>query len=80
MKQLLNWRKWVQYALLSIGFFALVLIFGEDERPMGEWIEVRIYLALIATACFYSLGKLTKKWEREGKIESQTIEYNGNQD
>lgn len=69
MKQLLNWREWVQYALLSIGFYAVILIFSEDELPMGEWIEVRIYLALIVTACFYTLSKLTKKWEREGKIK-----------
>lgn len=69
MKQLLNWRQWVLYALLTIGFFAVILIFGDDELPMAQWIEVRIYLALIAAACFYPLCKLTKKWEREGKID-----------
>lgn len=58
------------YALFAIGFFAVILIFGDDERPMAEWIEVRIYLALIATVCFYPLSKLTKKWEREGKIKT----------
>lgn len=57
------------YALLAIGFFAVILIFGDDERPMSQWIEVRIYLAAIAAACFYPLRKLTKKWEREGKIK-----------
>lgn len=69
MKQLLNWRQCVLYALLAIGFFAVILIFGDDERPMSQWIEVRIYLAAIAAACFYPLCKLTKKWEREGKIK-----------
>ena len=57
------------YALLAIGFFAVILIFGDDERPMSQWIEVRIYLAAIAAACCYPLCKLTKKWEREGKIK-----------
>lgn len=70
MKRFLNWRQWVLYALFAIGFFAVILIFGDDERPMAEWIEVRIYLALIATVCFYPLSKLTKKWEREGKIKT----------
>lgn len=69
MKQIFNWRQWVLYALLTIGFFAVILIFGDDELPMAQWIEVRIYLVLIATACFYPLSKLTKKWEREGKIK-----------
>lgn len=69
MKQLLNWRQWVLYVLFAVGFFAVVLIFGEDERPMGEWIEARIYLAVLAAACFYPLCKLTKKWERENKIK-----------
>lgn len=69
MKRLLNWRQWVLYLLFVIGFMAVMLIFGDDERPLGEWVEVRIYLALIATACFYPLCKLTKKWERERKIK-----------
>lgn len=69
MKQLFNWRQWVLYALFVIGFSAVILVFGDDERPMAQWIEVRVYLALIAFACFYPLRKLTKKWEREGKIK-----------
>lgn len=69
MKSLFNWRQWVLYALFATGFFAVMLIFSNDERPISEWIEVRVYLALIAFACFYPLCKLTKKWEREGKIK-----------
>lgn len=69
MKTILNRRMWALCALLAIGFFAVVLIFGDDERPMRQWIELRIYLALIATACFYPLCRLTKKWEREGKFK-----------
>lgn len=73
MKSLLNWRQWELYALFAIGFFAVILIFGEDERPMAQWIEVRIYLVLVAVACFYPLCRLVKKWEREGKIKTPTI-------
>lgn len=69
MKQLLNWRQCVLYALLAIGIFAVILIFGDDERPMAQWIEVRIYLTLIAAACFYPLGRLTKRWQNKGKVE-----------
>ena len=69
MRQLFNWRQWTLYALLAVGSLAVMLIFGDDERPMAQWIEVRIYLAAIAAACFYPLCKLTKKWEREGKIK-----------
>lgn len=69
MKTKLNWRWLVLYALFAAGFLAVVLIFGDDERPMAQWIELRIYLAAIATACFYPLCKLMEKWEREGKIK-----------
>lgn len=69
MKSTLNWRQWVLYLLFVIGLMAVMLIFGDDEPPMAQWIEVRIYFAAIATACFYPLCKLTKKWEREGKIK-----------
>lgn len=69
MKRLLNWRQWVLYALFTIGFFTVILIFGDDERPMAQWLEARIYLSLIATACFYPPCKLTKKWGREGKVK-----------
>lgn len=72
MNRLLNWRQWVLYALLAVGFFAIMAIFGDDERALSEWIEARVYLAAIAVTCFYSLWRLTKKWEREGKIPEFT--------
>ncbi len=69
MKTKLNWRWLVLYALFTAGFSAVILMFGEDERPVGEWVEVRIILAAIAAACLYPLCRLAKKWEREGKIK-----------
>lgn len=69
MKQLLNWRWWVLSALLSVGFLMVALMFGEDNLPLIEFIEVRIYLAIAASACFYILGRLTKRWQNKGKVE-----------
>lgn len=73
MKSLLNWRQGVLYTLFVVAFFAAILIFGDDERPLGAWIEVRVYLFAIASGCFYALCRLARKWEREGKIKSPTI-------
>lgn len=68
MKQLLSWRQLTLYVLFAVGFLAVVLVFAEDERPLDEWIAVRIGLVIISTACFYPMAKLTRKWEHEGKI------------
>lgn len=68
MKALTKWRFGVLYVLLLTGIMAVLFIFGDDERPMAQWIEVRIYLVAIAAVCFCTLGGLTKKWNREGKI------------
>ena len=62
MKQIFNWRWWVLSALLTVGFLMVALMFGEDNLPLIEFIEVRIYLAIAAFACFYTLGRLTKRW------------------
>lgn len=63
MKQIFNWRWWVLSALLAVGFLMVALMFGEDNLPLIEFIEVRIYLAIAAYACFYTLGRLTKRWQ-----------------
>ena len=63
MKQIFNWRWWVLSALLSVGFLMVALMFGEDDLPLIEFIEVRICLAIAASACFYALGRLTKRWQ-----------------
>lgn len=69
MKQIFNWRWWVLSALLGVGFLMVALMFGEDNLPLIEFIEVRIYLAIAAYACFYTLGRLTKRWQNKGKVE-----------
>lgn len=69
MKQLLNWRQWVPYALFAGCFFALLMMCDETENTMGEFIAIRIEAAMLMFACGYPLCKLTKKWEREGKIK-----------
>ena len=69
MKQILNWRWWVLSALLGVGFLMVALMFGEDNLPLIEFIEVRIYLAIAASACFYTLSRLTKRWQNKGKVE-----------
>lgn len=69
MKQIFNWRWWVLSALLGVGFLMVALMFGEDNLPLIEFIEVRIYLAIAAYACFYTLGRLTKRWQNKRKVE-----------
>ena len=68
MKSLLNWRYYVIYALLAVGCISVLAIFSEEERPLAQWIEVRIYLALIATVSFYVMNRLRIRWESRGEI------------
>lgn len=73
MESLLNWRHWVLCTLLVAGLFATMLFFGDDQLPLSERAKADMCFAAIASACFYTLCKLTKKWEREGKIELPKI-------
>lgn len=68
MKAILNWRYYVMFILLFTGIVALLCIAGKDDRPLAEWIEVRIYLFALASACFCILAKITKRWEKKDKI------------
>ena len=72
MKALLNWRYYVLTALFTVIFLSVALIFGEDERPLGQWAETRVYLAAFSCVCGFALGRLSKKWEREGKLPEFT--------
>lgn len=69
MKQLLNWRQWVLYTLFAGCFYALCMFCDETDNTIGDFIEIRIYAVMLMLACGYPLCKLTKKWEREGKIK-----------
>lgn len=62
-------RQCAMFALLSAGLICAALVFGEDNREWAEWIEIRLCLVAISTACLYSLSRLMKRWAREGKID-----------
>lgn len=73
MKQLLNWRQWVLYALFAGCFYAFCMMCDETDNTMREFIAIRIKATILMLSCGYPLCKLTKKWEREGKIKYPTI-------
>lgn len=72
MKALLNWRYYVLTALFAAIFLSVALIFGEDERPLGQWVVTRVCLAAFTCVCGFVLGRLSKKWERDGKVPELT--------
>lgn len=67
-KKLLNWRQLVLYALFAGCFYAFMMMCDETDNTMSEFISIRIAAFALMFACGYPLCKLTKKWEREGKI------------
>lgn len=69
MKQLFNWRQWVLYALFAGCFYAFLMLCDETDNTMAEFITIRVKAAILMLACGYPLCKLTRKWEREGKIK-----------
>lgn len=75
MKQLLNWRQWVLHALFTVGVLAFMGASGEAVCEMSgtQWTLIFILYIAVGIACFFTIHKLTKKWEREGKIKSPTI-------
>lgn len=68
MKSLLNWRQWVLHALLAGCFYALMMMCDMTENTIAEFVNIRLAALALMFACGYPLCKLTKKWEREGKI------------
>lgn len=70
MKTIFNWRQCVLYILLAGCFFALLMFCDETSDTMSEFTAIRIKAVALMLACGYPLCKLTKKWEREGKIRS----------
>lgn len=74
MKVLRNWRYYVMTALFSVGFLAIARAFGEPIEPMSdlEWSKQLLLSLSVGVPCFYILGRLTKRWGREGKIPEFT--------
>lgn len=68
MKTLLNWRQWVLYALFAGCFYAFLMMCDETSNTLGEFTVIRIKAVALMLACGYPLCHLTRKWEREGKI------------
>lgn len=71
MKQILNWRQWTLWALLAGCLLALMMMCDETDNTIGEFIAARVKAAALLLACGYPLCKLTKRWEREGKINTR---------
>lgn len=69
MKTILNWRQCVLYILLAGCYFALLMFCDETDNTMAEFITIRVKAVILMFACGYPLCKLTKEWEREGKIK-----------
>lgn len=63
MKQLLNWRQWVLYALFAGCFFAFLMMCDETDNTIREFIAIRVKAVILMLACGYPLYKLTKKWK-----------------
>lgn len=68
MKTILNWRRGVLYALFAGCFYAFLMMCDETDNTMGEFVAIRIKAVILMLACGYPLCRLTKKWEREGKV------------
>lgn len=74
MKVLLNWRYYIMIALFTVGFLAIARAFGNPAEPMSEleWFKQFLLSLSVGVPCFYILGRLTKRWERKGKIPEFT--------
>lgn len=68
MKECFNWRYYVIYALFTIGLMSLFIVFGDDDRPMGQWIKIRLYFPIISAVSFYATCRLKSYWESKGEI------------
>ena len=61
-------------ALFTVGVLAFARAFGKPAEPMSdlEWFKQLLLSLSVGVPCFYVLGRLTKRWEREGKIPECT--------
>lgn len=57
------------YTLFAGCFYALCMFCDEADNTLEEFVAIRIKAVALMLVCGYPLCKLTKKWEREGKIK-----------
>lgn len=61
-------------ALFTVGFLAIARAFGEPAEPMSdlEWFKQFLLSLSVGGPCLYVLGRLIKRWERDGKLPEFT--------
>ncbi|MCX4285419.1 hypothetical protein [Duncaniella dubosii] len=74
MKILLNWRYYVLFALFSLGFLALMVVFGDPAENMSLLREemIRLAAAAVSFVSFYILHLCVKYWESRDLIPEFT--------
>ena len=70
MKAIYNWRYYVMTALFAIGMICLMAACGEPSQTMSSAKLTAISWGYFAASmgCFYTLHRLTRRWDAEGSI------------
>lgn len=73
-KILLNWRYYVLSALFYVGFFGIMIAFGEPTEHLSsaQWFAHFLRSLSIGAAAFGLLAALIRRWERQGAIPEIT--------
>lgn len=69
MKIISTWRCLIVYTLLCIGLLSLLAIFADDNRPLGEWLKIRVCLGAVSAVSFYVMHRLRLLWECNDKVQ-----------
>lgn len=71
---LLNWRYYVMFTLFSVGFVALMVVFGDPAEDMSFFREemIRLCALCISAVAFYILYLCTRYWESKDLIPEFT--------
>lgn len=74
MKLLLNWRYYAIVALMAIGMAGVMCAVGDDAEPITEaaWQLRMLGFVSVAAISFYTLARLARRWQRDGKIPEFT--------
>lgn len=65
MNRFLDWRRGVMAVAFIAGCLAVAMAFGDDDRPLGEWMAMRLMLEAVAAGCFYAVYRLAKKLDAD---------------